>query len=598
MEYKSIPHILLTSVEKYSSKPAMKYKEEGIYRDISYLELLEKIKNFSGGLASIGIKKDNKVSILSENRPEWAISDYAILSLGAITVPVYPSLTPVQIDYILRNSESKILIISTDELYERVSEIVKNIPMIENIVMFEGYEKYQDKKILSLQELYNKGEEYNKSNPGQFEKIVEQIEPSNLASIIYTSGTTGEPKGVMLTHNNFISNILSSISVLPISDEDTFLSFLPLCHVFERMAGHFLPITVGSTIAYAEGIDKVAENMQEIHPTVMTSVPRLYEKMYAKVKEAVELGSPIKRKLFNWSFSVGEEYQKKKKSNQLNFGTKFKFNFANKLVFSKLKNRVGDRIRFFVSGGAPLPGEIGEFFEKAGILILEGYGLTETSPVISVNREEKYKFGTVGLPIPGVDVKIADDGEILTKGPHVMLGYYKNREETERTIDSEGWFHTGDIGEIDEDGFLKITDRKKNLIVTSLGKNVAPQPIENLLVTNKYIEQIMLIGDKRKFISALIVPNFENINRYTKEIGLAYANNTELVNAPEVYKLIENEIESISTDLANFEKVKKFTLLDRELTIDNGELTPTLKIKRNVVEKKFKDLIDKMYQEA
>ncbi|RMG38607.1 MAG: long-chain fatty acid--CoA ligase, partial [Methanobacteriota archaeon] len=453
-------------------------------------------------------------------------------------------------------------------------------------------------EIITYQQLLEKGVEFNQKNPDYVEKTIKSLSRDDLATIIYTSGTTGEPKGVMLTHGNFLSNIEGSIRALPVNNTDTFLSFLPLSHVFERMVGHFLANYVSATIAYAESIETVPQNLIEVRPTLMASVPRLFEKIYARIVESVEEGSGLKKKLFYWAIGVGREVTTYKQKRQpLPGGLKLKFGIANKLVFSKLKERVGGRIRFFVSGGAPLSKEIGEFFTAAGLLILEGYGLTETSPVISVNRLEKFKFGSVGIPLDNVEVKIAEDGEILTRGPHVMKGYYKKEAETKEAIDSDGWFHTGDIGIIDEEGFLIITDRKKNIIVTAGGKNVAPQKIENLLVTTRYIEQAMVIGDKRKFCSALIVPSFETLEKFAAEQGISFNSHKELCEHPKVKELIQQEIENVNKELASYETVKKFILLDQPFSIESGELTPSLKVKRKIVEQNYKEQIDALYAE-
>jgi long-chain acyl-CoA synthetase len=382
-----------------------------------------------------------------------------------------------------------------------------------------------------------------------------------------------------------------------VDQNDVFLSFLPLCHVFERMAGHYLACYSASTIAYAESIDTVAQNMGEVKPTVMTSVPRLYEKIYARVLESVESGSALKRKIFYWAIGVGREYvgciMNKK---PVGAALQLKRNLAFKLVFSKLADRVGGRLRFFVSGGAPLAKEIGEFFGAAGLMIYEGYGLTETSPVIAVNKEDNFRFGTVGQVIPGIEVKIADDGEILTRGPHVMLGYFNKDNETREVIDDEKWFHTGDIGFIDSDGFLTITDRKKNIIVTSGGKNIAPQPIENQLVTCKFIEQAMIIGDKKRFCSAVIVPAFETLEKWARENNIPYDNRRQLISLPVVRQLFKSDIDNVNNSLASYETIKDFVLADAPFSIETGELTPSLKIKRKVVLEKFKDEIEKMYQ--
>ena len=498
MSHKNLAEMFFSTAERLGERTAYMYKPENEYLSINFNQAKEIVENVAAGLASLGVSAGDKVALLSPNRYEWALSDFAILSLGAITVPIYPSLTSEQIEYLLYDSETLVVLCSDPEQYGKVEPIRSKCPQLKTIVLFDAAEATE--QFLTLDKLQEQGKEFLTKNPGFVEKEVKKVTADDLATIIYTSGTTGEPKGAMLTHGNFLSNVENSLTHLHVDEDDIFLSFLPLSHVFERMAGHYLANFRGSMIAYAVSIDTVAENMGEVRPTIMTSVPRLYEKIYARIIENVEIGSPVKRKIFYWALGVGREYINKIiKKESIGGGLKFKRNLAYKLVFSKLAERVGGNMRFFISGGAPLAREIAEFFGAAGLIIYEGYGLTETSPVIAVNKSDLFKFGTVGPVIPNIEVKIADDGEILTRGPHVMKGYFKKEEETREAIDAEGWFYTGDIGFIDEDGCLTITDRKKNILVTSGGKNIAPQPIENKLVTCKYIEQAVIIGDQRRF---------------------------------------------------------------------------------------------------
>jgi len=595
MSYSSLGEMFKTVCETYPDKTGMMYKDQGEYQSISFREIQSQVYNISGGLKSLGVQKGDRVLLLSENRVEWAFSDYATLTLGAVTVPIYPTLLPAHIEFIINNSEGKVIIVSTQVQLEKVLQVKDNLPNLEHIILIEG-EPQED--VLSWKELLQKGEAYLKDNPTLIEESLKQINRDDLASIIYTSGTTGVPKGVMLSHGNFLSNVEGSLQVIKVDHNDSFLSFLPLSHVFERMAGHFLAFHCGATIAYAESIETVAENLQEVHPTLMTSVPRFFEKVYARILESLEEDSALKKKIFFWALDVGKQaivYKLKKLP--LPGLLKTKYNIANKLVYSKLRERVGGRIRIFISGGAPLSREIAEFFNSAGLTLLEGYGLTETSPVITVNPEENFKFGSAGLPLPNVEVAIAEDGEILTRGPHVMLGYYKNPDATRETIDEEKWLHTGDIGYLDKDGFLFITDRKKNIIVTSGGKNVAPQAIENLLIASRYIEQAVVVGDKRKYCSALIVPNWDNLKSFAQEKGISFEAEEDLFAHPEVQTLMRKEIDAVSVDLASYETIKKFRLLKEPFTIENDELTPTLKVKRNIIEKKYKALIDEMYAE-
>ena len=593
MNYKSLPDMLKTNANNFKEKVAMSIKVDGAWKDITYREFGDNVRLVAQGFASLGISKGDKVALLSENRPEWGMSDFGIQSTGALVVPIYPTLISRQIEYILQDSGAKIVIVSNTEQADKVIPLVENLTNLIMVVVMDD-DKSSNEKSITFDELLEKGKSYGESNENWYDESVDNIGIMDIMTIIYTSGTTGEPKGVLLTHNNLLSNIEGVLEVIPVSENDKFLSFLPLSHVFERMGGNFLPYAVGATVAFAESIEKVADNMREVHPTVMNSVPRLYEKMHTKINVAVEAGSPIKRKLFRWAFKVGSEHQKATKSGKVGIGLKFRHAVAAKLVFSKIETRLGGKLRFFISGGAPLSQEIGEFFSYAGITIIEGYGLTETSPVICAGRLGSIVFGTVGPPLNNVELKFAEDGEILSRGPHIMVGYHNNEEATKEVIDKQGWFHTGDVGELDEGGRLRITDRKKNILVTAGGKNVAPAPIESLLIMSPLIEQVLLIGDRRKFISALIVPDFINLS---SAIGAENISNKELVEDPAVNKLMEEEIERFLVDVSNYERVKKFIMLPRLLTIEDGEITPSLKIKRKVVIEKYAGLIDALYEE-
>ena len=472
---------------------------------------------FGNGLSTLGVQKDDRVALLSENRPEWAITDFGSLKVGAVTVPMFSTLTAAQVSYILKDSGSKIICVSTEAQLKKVLSIRDEVPTLEHIIVFDPIEGETAEGVTQFEAVCHRGEDSGLQTPPTTE--------DDIATIIYTSGTTGNPKGVMLTHANFIFNLQACKSLIDVSETDVLLSFLPLSHVFERLGGHYVPLFSGAKVAYAESTFTVARNMQEVSPTVMLSVPRLYETMHDRVLSAVQAGSSLKQKIFHWGVSVGSAVssaiQQGKKSSAI-LGLKQRI--ADKLVFAKLKAATGGRLRFFVSGGAALPQAIAEFFHAAGILILEGYGLTETSPVISLNHPAKWRFGTVGAPVPGIEVKIAEDGEILTRGPHVMKGYFNNETETAEVIDADGWFYTGDIGIIDEDGFVQITDRKKNIIVLSNGKNVAPQPIESELVQSPFISQIMVVGSERKNLAALIVPNLTHLRRGHPKMTLGRRN--------------------------------------------------------------------------
>lgn len=580
------------AVQNYGDKPALAHKPKGgTYQDISYTEFGESVDTFSRGLTAIGVEKGDRVAILSENRPEWAITDFGILKVGAVNVPMFSTLTAAQVGYILKDSGAKVICVSTKDQLKKVISIRDEVPTLEHIIIYNEVDDEVPAGVSQFVDVCSKGSETG--NPIEID-----IDENDLATIIYTSGTTGNPKGVMLTHANFISNYNAAKSLIDVGETDVLLSFLPLSHVFERLGGHYVPLFSGAKVAYAESTFTVAQNMQDVSPTVMLSVPRLYETMHDRVLRAVQAGSSLKQKIFHWGVSVGSAVSSKIQDGEKPSAIlKLKQSVADKLVFAKLKAATGGRLRFFVSGGAALPKSIAEFFHAAGILILEGYGLTETSPIISMNHPGKWKFGTVGATIPGIEVKIAEDGEIITRGPHVMNGYFNNEEATAEAIDSDGWFHTGDIGIIDENGFIQITDRKKNIIVLSNGKNVAPQPIESQLVQSPYINQIMLVGNERKNIAALIVPIFEALKSWASENGVDTTDLPKLLKTREVQQLIQSEIRERLTDFADFEQVRRFALLEKEFSQEEDEMTPTLKLKRNVIIEKYSDVIEGMYPE-
>ncbi len=589
----TISQIILNTVRSYPKEDLMLFKKEVAYVPISTQDFGNNIKYLSLGLKDLGHQTGDKLIILAENGPKWIMTDFANLCSGGITVPIYPSLVPEQIKYIIDDSDAKIVVCSSQELWEKVKTVKNELTKVTHFISFQSE---IPEGVLSLNDVMRKGKRIADEKTDLFEKTALEVKPDDVASIIYTSGTTGIPKGVILTHDNFISNIKTLAALVEFTHKDMVLSFLPLSHVLERMCT-FAFLYKGCSIAYAESVETVADNLIEVHPHIMVSVPRLFEKIYAVVMDNVLESPPLKRKIFFWAVKTGKEYGKRKLQKQSITGIlRLKRNLADKLVFSKIIEKTGGRVRFFVSGGAPLPKEIADFFYALGLVVLEGYGLTETSPVIAVNTFENLKFGTVGHPIPGIDVKIAEDGEILTKGPNVMKGYYKKDVETKEAFEG-GWFHTGDIGHLDEDGFLVITDRKKDIIVTSGGKNVAPQQIENLIKTSPYVSNVVVIGSTRKFISALIVPDFEKLEEYARSLNITYNEKIELLRNEEIVSFVLAEINKCTPTLAPYEKVKKIALLDREFEEDKGELTPTLKIKREIVEEKYGDLIYSMYED-
>ncbi len=583
-------------VAKYGDKPYMRYKKNGTWATLSFNDVDRVVMEFAQGLLAIGFKRGDRISLLSENRPYWAMMDLAVQCLGGILATIYATNTPEQCAFIVNNSESRFAAVSNNNQLQKLIDRKISLPMIEKIIIFDPIEGItdQDERVLSLKELREKGRDYNK--PEKVEKAIGESTFDDVATLIYTSGTTGDPKGVMLTHGNFYSNVEAAELVMPVRHEESFLSFLPLSHSLERMAGHFMPLFIGATVTYAESVDALRSNLQEIKPTAMVSVPRIYEKFYAAIMATLDKASPVKRKLFSWAIGVGKERSRLKIAKQkIPFSLQLQYDVADKLVFSKIKANFGGVLRFAISGGAPLSPDLFEFFWALGMEIYEGYGLSETSPVIACNTPDSVRRGTVGKVLPGVTVKIADDGEILCKGPNVMKGYYKMPEATAETI-VDGWFYTGDIGELDADGFLKITDRKKDLLITAGGKNVAPQNIENVLKLDRYIEQVNIVGDRRKYLTAIIVPVFDEVSSWATDKGLKFTDHEELVQLPEVKDLIAKSINKINADLAKYETIKKFHLSPLAFTHENDMLTPTMKVKRKKVNVFFAKEVEAMYE--
>jgi long-chain acyl-CoA synthetase len=589
----TLSQLFLNTVRTYAKDALMMVKKEGHFVPLSTADVAERVKDLSLGLRDLGFGPGDKLVIFSENRPEWTITDFATLCAGGVTVPIYPSLMPDQVKYIINDSDAKVVVCSNRLLWLKVEAVRRELPSVRHFILVE---EEAPEGVMSLAEVMGRGKTLAASGPELFEKAALAVRPDDLASIIYTSGTTGIPKGVMLSHANFVSNSKALDSVVEFTRRDTVLSFLPLSHVLERMTT-FSFLYKGATIAYAESIETVAANLLEVRPTIMISVPRLFDKIYAKVMDNILAQSALKMRIFFWALRVGKKYGALKIRHQpIPRGLQARRNLAAKLVFSKIVEKTGGRVRFFVSGGAPLSKDVAEFFYAIGITILEGYGLTETSPVLACNTFDKMKFGTVGPVIPGVEVTIAPDGEILARGPNVMRGYYKKEMETREAM-AGGWFHTGDIGHFDEEGFLVITDRKKDLIITAGGKNVAPQPIENRLKTNPYIQNAVVVGAGRKFISALIVPDFDKIEVYARANGIPFGSRSELTRRDEIASFLLAEVNRSTPELASYERVKKIALLDRDFEQDLDEVTPTLKVKRSIVEAKFKELIDSLYTE-
>ncbi|HEX7830616.1 MAG TPA: long-chain fatty acid--CoA ligase [Thermoanaerobaculia bacterium] len=577
-------------------RPAiMKFKRNDQWHDVPLSEFRDTVRWFASALHEMGVKRGDRVAILSENRPEWTMADFAILAAGAVSVPVYPTLLGWQIEYILNDAGTVALICSDKEQLDKILEIRSHVPCLNTIVVCDP-PKPLAAGVYTFQDVVDRGKKWEADHGRTwFDQSLGSAQPDDLATLVYTSGTTGNPKGAMLTHGNITSNVTTVRDAVPFRAGELALSILPLSHILERMVD-FLYYYRGMTVAYAENVMKVADNLAEVRPHYFAAVPRLFEKMRARVLDNVATAPPARQKIFYWALKIAEErLPYRVEGKPMPFGLKMKSAVADKLVFSKIIARLGGRVKWVVSGGAPLSADLAAFFIGAGVEILEGYGLTETSPVIAVNTPTARRIGTVGPVIPGVEVKIASDGEILSRGPHIMKGYWNNPEATAQAIDSEGWFHTGDIGEIDKDGFLKITDRKKDIIINAYGKNIAPQPIEALLKSSPYVGTPVLLGDRRKYLAALIVPNFEKLEREAAALGVDAKDRDELVNHPKVKQLIQEELDRFNKNLDRQEKIRRFALISRDFTIDEDEITPSLKVKRKVIDKKYKHLIDQMY---
>jgi long-chain acyl-CoA synthetase len=574
---------------------AMKYKRDGRWVDTGVDEFRDTVRYFATGLHLLGLKPGDRVAILAENRPEWAMADFAILASAAVTVPVYPTLLGWQIEYILNDSGAVAVICSNEEQMKKVAGIRDHCPHIHNVIVCDPPPALPS-GVLSFGQVVESGRlADDDANRTRFDETRAKPKGDDVATLVYTSGTTGNPKGAMLTHGNVASNVLATCKVLPIEHGQIGLSILPLSHILERM-GDYCYFYRGCTIAYAESVTKVGENLREVKPHLFAAVPRLFEKMRTTILDSVAVQPASKQKIFKWALGVAEQRLPYRITGKpMPFGLKIKSAIADKLVFSKILDRLGGRVKMVLSGGAPLSAELAAFFIGAGLEIYEGYGLTETSPVIAVNTPQWRRVGTVGRIIPGVEVRIAEDGEILSRGPHIMKGYWNNDDATKQAIDPDGWFHTGDIGEIDADGFLKITDRKKDIIINAYGKNIAPQPLEGLLKSSPYIGTPVLIGDRRKYLVALLVPNFDKLERDASAMGVQFASREELIANEKVRQIYQTEIDRFNQNLDRQEKIRRFALLPRDFTIDADEITPSLKVKRKMIDKKYKEIIDLLY---
>jgi len=587
-EPKTIAELFQRSAQKFPKTNILNFKRKGRWQGISGKEMFLRTQKCSAALAAFGIQKGDRVAILAPNSPEWTVTDGACQLAGIIDVPIYTTLSPSSIEYILRDSGSRVLFLENDASFEQLKEVIEKIEALEKVVIFEGHSKNGN---IAFDDLLLNGET-------DYSKCKNECKPDEIATLIYTSGTTGEPKGVMLSHECILSNVIDAGEKFEFAINDIPLSVLPLSHIFERSA-MYLYIYHGMSVHYAESVDKIPENLREVRPTIFVGVPRIFEKVYAKAKlNSVKAGG-IKERIFDWAIEVGKQFALQTSSaNPVSMALKFKHAVADKLVFSKLRAFFGGRLRACITGGAALTDDIYLIFNGANIAVMQGYGLTETSPVITSNNPQFSRLGSVGKPIRNMSIRIAEDGEIEATGPGVMLGYFHKPDATREAFTADGWFRTGDIGRIDQDGFLYITDRKKELFKTSGGKYIAPSPIEQMMRASRFVSQAVLVGNERKFAAALIVPNFEMLESYALRKGYPLLTPAEFCRDPRIIDLIERQVASHTKDLARFESVKKVALLENELSVEGGELTPTLKVRRRIVDEKYKDIIERMYSQA
>jgi len=590
MDKRTLTALLIERLERYNIIESIIYTKVGdLYTGANILEILNKafaVRNF---LSKCNLEKNDKVAIISENRLEWVITDFACILSSIVTVPVYTSLSAEAIRFILADAGIKICFVSTTFQLSKILRVLPELPSLKKVIVFENKDNNSTHFVVkNFDELISNCQAYDVSVlRKKISHLDEHIKEDDIVTIIYTSGTTGVPKGVMLTHKNLYSNIRSCMNVLEINHNDVFLSYLPYSHIYERTAGYYLAFFSGAKIYYAQSIDTIGKQMEEVSPTIIITVPRLLDRMYNRLFKTVEeMKQPLKKKIFIWALEIARKSWNNKNTLQ--------WKVADKLVFKKIRKKTGGRIRFFVSGGGALNANIGQFFEGVGLTTLEGYGLTEASPVVSVNRPGRNIYGTIGEPLDAVEVKLAKDGEILVKGDSVMKGYYNNEQETRQVI-IDGWLHTGDIGEWVRDNHLKITDRKKSLFKSSGGKYIAPAHIEDLILQIPYIDQVVVIGNQRMYVTALIVPDKEELVSLANKLGITYENISQLYSHPDLLKAIEKDLNEVQKDLSSFEKVRKFSLLENPFTIEGGELTPTFKVKRKFIEEKYRDLIEKMY---
>jgi long-chain acyl-CoA synthetase len=586
----------MASIKKYGKRDALNHKRGGQWVNISGEDFLRRVRHITLGLSELGIRAGDRVALLSENRPEWSITDLAILSLGAVNVPIYTTQAVEQVGFILSDSGARALFVSGRKVYKHARAAIENLSQLEKLIFFDEGATEGTERAMTLDALEQSGAARERREPHAYDAFLGQGHGDDLATIIYTSGTTGEPKGVMLTHDNFISNILSVAGSLPISEKDVSLSVLPLSHIFERTV-FYVFCYVGVSVYYASSFEQVGDHLREVRPTIMTAVPRLFEKVYHRIIKKGMSAEGWKRKMFIWALDVGHRYAElKDKRQHISPVLQAQQAVASRLVFSKWREGVGGRLRYFVSGGAALSPTLSYAFWAAGIAILQGFGMTETC-VVSANRPDDNKVGSVGLVFPGIDVKLAEDGEILVRGPNIMRGYYGHDDATAEVL-KDGWFATGDVGRMDERGHLYITDRKKDLFKLSNGKYIAPQLVESLIKQSQLVNQVVVIGAGRKQPAALIVPDWEELKSAMTQAGISGSkSHEELSRDPAVVKLVQRDVAQLTAELADYERVRRVALLAQEFTIDSGELTPTLKVKRRIIDERYGELIGELYGE-
>ncbi len=596
-EPRTLGELYAFAARKHDRPDALNYKKDGAWHRIPTVEMIERAGNIALGLHSLGLRKGDTAAILAANSPDWTITDAGCQMSGVIDVPIYTTLAPNAVAYILRDSGARVLFVENHAGFERLKDVIAECPRLETIVVFEAKES-DDADTMPISELERIGAGVRSDNPALIEELLAAVKPDDIATLIYTSGTTGEPKGVMLTHSNLVSNAIDAGEKYGFSESDVPLSVLPLSHVFER-TGMYLYILNGMAVHYAESLEKVAENLREVRPTLFVGVPRIFEKVYAKAKLKAAEDSSFKERIFDWAIGIGKSVAlKHERKEDVSTMLAIKHSIADKLVFSKFREFFGGRLRFCITGGAALSENVFLIFNGAGVAIMNGYGLTETSPVITSSNPIDVRLGTVGKVIRNVEVRIAEDGEIEARGPNIMLGYYNKPDASEEVFTEDGWFKTGDIGEFDSEGYLRITDRKKELFKTSGGKYIAPSPIEQMIKGSRFVSQVVLIGNERKFPAALIVPSFDQLASFAKEHGLDLGKPDEVCAHERVIQFFEREVNEYTQELSNYERVKRIALLHKELTVEGGELTPTLKIKRRVVNERYATIIEQIYEES